>query len=122
MPLNMKPIPPNPKLDALLEKARAHEMTRAEKAEQRRSFVRGNMPLDRPDLTDEEMDRRDMEEGRATPDELRLLDALRSGEMVAVPREMTDEMAEAMLEASGSTPADYWRAALAAAPEREKSR
>lgn len=51
--MKIKPIPPNPKLDALIERAKARKMTPIEIDEQRRSWVRGNMMLDNPDMTAE---------------------------------------------------------------------
>jgi hypothetical protein len=42
---------PNPELDALLEKARSHVMTGEERREQRRSWVRGEMMLEHPEMT-----------------------------------------------------------------------
>ena len=46
-------LPPNPDLAALLEKARAHVMTPEEKRAQRRSWVRGEMMLEHPEMTAE---------------------------------------------------------------------
>lgn len=53
MTLRMKPIPPNPELVALLEKAKTHVMSKAEYAAQRKSWVIGNFMLDHPDVTRE---------------------------------------------------------------------
>lgn len=66
----------NERLEKLIRLAKERTMTRAEIAEQRRSFIRGGMRLDAPTPTDEDLDRMDREQGHATPAELRLLDAL----------------------------------------------
>jgi len=51
------PTPSRPGLDALLEKARHYVMTPAEKREQRRSWVRGEMMLEHPEMTRDYVDR-----------------------------------------------------------------
>lgn len=43
----------DPKLLELLEKAKGHVMTRAERDAQRRSWVRGEMMLEHPEMTAE---------------------------------------------------------------------
>lgn len=53
-----KPIPMNPELAALLERAKNHVMTPAEIAAQRRSWVRGELMLADDSLTAAEADRR----------------------------------------------------------------
>lgn len=49
----------SPKLKELIEKAKARgPMTAEERAEQRRSWVRGELMLEHPEMTFEEADRR----------------------------------------------------------------
>lgn len=54
MALMSKPIATDPKLLALLEKAKGHVMTRAEKDAQRESWVIGEMMLEHPEMTREQ--------------------------------------------------------------------
>lgn len=49
-----KPIPTDPELAKLLERARHHKMTPEEKAAQRQSWVVGEMMLEHPEMTREE--------------------------------------------------------------------
>lgn len=51
--MRLPPAKPHPKLDALLEWARNHVMTKEEIAAQRKSWVIGNMMLDHPEMTRE---------------------------------------------------------------------
>ena len=55
--MRLPPSKPNPELDALLAKAKGHKMTRAEIDAQRKSWVVGNMMLDHPEMTREEVER-----------------------------------------------------------------
>jgi hypothetical protein len=50
--------PSRPELDELLRNAAKRRMTPAEIREQRRSWVRGELMLEHPELTREEADRR----------------------------------------------------------------
>lgn len=47
-----KPCPPRPELDALIEKAKAHVMTPAERRAQRISFIVGQTGFDRDRVAD----------------------------------------------------------------------
>ena len=51
-----KRAPPRPELDALIEKEKGHKMTPAEIRLQRRSWVRGEMMLEHPEMTAEQVD------------------------------------------------------------------
>lgn len=58
MALPMKPLPPYPELERLLEWARnAPPMTAAEIRAQRISFAYGNCAIDNPDITKEMVER-----------------------------------------------------------------
>lgn len=48
--------PPSPSLAALIERARNHTMTKAERDAQRRSYVRGELMLAHPEMTRDEAD------------------------------------------------------------------
>ena len=50
-----KPIAPNRELDALLAAARNHKMTPAEHRSQRRSWVIGEIMLEHPEMTREQV-------------------------------------------------------------------
>ena len=50
------PAPARPELDALIERARNHVMTKEERDAQRRSWVRGELMLEHPEMTREEAD------------------------------------------------------------------
>lgn len=52
-----KPPLPHPELDALLEKARKHVITREEIAAQRKSWFIGEMMLENLDMTREQAER-----------------------------------------------------------------
>ena len=52
-PMMGKPLKTDPKLLALLEKAKNHVMTAEEKAAQRKSWVIGNFMIDHPEVTRE---------------------------------------------------------------------
>jgi len=52
-----KPIVTDPKLMALLEKAKNHVMTKEEHDAQRRSWVVGEMMLEHPEMSHEEANR-----------------------------------------------------------------
>lgn len=52
----MSPPTARPLLDRLIEAARSHVMTPAERAAQRRSWVRGEMMLAHPEMTRAEVD------------------------------------------------------------------
>jgi hypothetical protein len=57
MEMMSKPIKTDPKLLALLAKAKDHKMTPEERAAQRKSWVIGNMMLDHPEMSREEVER-----------------------------------------------------------------
>jgi hypothetical protein len=48
--------PMRPELEALLERARKHTMTPAERIAQRRSWVKGEFMLEHPEMTEAEAD------------------------------------------------------------------
>ena len=52
-----KPIATDPKLAALLDKAKTHVMTKEERAAQRKSWVIGEMMLEHPEMSREEVER-----------------------------------------------------------------
>lgn len=56
--ISVKCAPTDPELLALLARAKGYRMTPAEKTAQRRSWVRGELMLENPDLTWEEADAR----------------------------------------------------------------
>lgn len=51
----IKDYPTDPDLLALLEKAKGYVMSPAERREQRRSWVRGEMMLEHPEMTAEQV-------------------------------------------------------------------
>lgn len=53
-----KPLPPRPDLEAALARAKDHIMSPEEIAEQRISWVRGELRMQYPEMTFEEADRR----------------------------------------------------------------
>ena len=55
--MRMKPCVPHTELDALLAKAKDHVMTKDELRAQRKSWVIGEMMLEHPEMTREEVER-----------------------------------------------------------------
>ena len=52
--MKLPPSKPNPELDALLERARSHIMTKEERDAQRESWVVGEMMIEHPEMTRDE--------------------------------------------------------------------
>jgi len=55
--MQLSPSKPNPELDALIERAKNHVMTKAERDAQRKSWVIGETMLAHPEMTREEAER-----------------------------------------------------------------
>jgi hypothetical protein len=55
--MQFPPSKPNPELAALLEAAKNHVMTKAERDAQRKSWVIGEAMLEHPEMTREEAER-----------------------------------------------------------------